>query len=335
METNITQAQMDRILSNLKATRMVIGHNFMATGETRSPIAPAGDVIPLFHGKVWMIDTGIGYTLYGGRLYALIVNGREFDHYAESEEATGPPSRPGATAAGPTTAADIEAFLRQATPAFVMPAAAGRTDPWKVRMDLGDLKRWAQFKYIDRPRPDPLADSYRYELAAYELDKYLGLGFVPPVVERTINNYPGSLQIFVDDAFTETTRQLQGLQLNDPNGFDQAMDDLKVFLNIAGDQCGTERNRDVLIQRKGERIYAVDFSRAFGLAKATIPGCEILRCSRRLHGRLLEWDKTKVRALLAPYLSEEELRALESRWGSVLQTIRTQIETRGERAVLF
>jgi hypothetical protein len=98
MERNITQEQMDKILTNLKVSKMVIGHNFMASGDSRSPVAPAGDVIPLFRGKVWMIDTGIGFTPYGGRLYALIIKDGEFDHYDESEEAA--PANPEAPQAG-------------------------------------------------------------------------------------------------------------------------------------------------------------------------------------------------------------------------------------------
>ena len=335
METNIPQDQMDRILANLKASKMVIGHNFMATGDTRSPIAPAGDVIPLFQGRVWMIDTGIGYTLYGGRLYALIINGGEFDHYAESDEAVAPGTVVPQADAGSKTAAELEDYLRSATPAFVMPAGAGRTDPWKVRMDSGGTKRWAQFKYIDRPRPDPLADSYKYELAAYALDKYLGLGRIPPVVERAINGYPGSLQIFVEDAFSETVRKSQGVPVDDPKAFDRAMADLRVFLNLVGDTCGSERDRDILIQRKTGRLYAVDFSRAFAPTKGTVLGCEIRSCSRSFYHKLLDWNKKSVRALVAPYLNEEEVQALEARVGSVLQMIRTLIETRGEGAVLF
>ncbi len=335
MENTISQEDMDRILANLKATKMVIGHNFMAMGETRSPIAPAGDIIPLFHGKLWMIDTGIGFTLYGGRLYALIINGGTFDHYTDTEEAAPPPPAGSPTANGPGAADEVERFLQTATPAFVIPGEAGRTDPWKVRLEAGGAKRWAQFKYIDRRRPDPLADSYKYELAAYALDKALGLGLIPPLIERTINNYPGSLQIFVEDAFSETARKGQGLPIGDPEAFERTMADLRVFINLVADNCGAERDRDILIQRNTERVWAVDFSRAFAPVAETVPGCEIQRCSRAFYRKLVDWDKAGVRLLLAPYLNEEEVRALEARVGSILRAIRTQVEARGEGAVLF
>jgi hypothetical protein len=202
-------------------------------------------------------------------------------------------------------------------------------------MDYEGIKRGAQFKYIDRPRPEPLADSYKYELPGYELDKYLGLGLIPPVVERTINGSSGSLQIFIEDAFPETVRKTQDLKLGDPKAFERAMADLKVFINLVSDTCGSERDRDILIQRKTERIFAVDFSRAFDPRNEAVPGCEILTCSRSLYGKLLHWDNDKVKALVAPYLNGEETQALQARVGSIFRTIKKQIETRGESAVLF
>ncbi len=334
-EQNTSQDQMDRILANLRASRMVVGHNFMMTGDSRSPVAPAGDVVPLFGGKVWMIDTGIGYTLYGGRLYALIIRDGEFDHYSESEEPSPGGPAEHQTAEAPRTAEEVENYLRIATPLFVIPGAAGRTDPWKVRMDSEGDKRWAQFKYIDRPRPSPIPDSYKYELAAYALSKYLALGLVPPVVERTINDYPGSLQIFIEGAFRESDRKRQNARLDNPKAFDQAMADLRVFLNLVYDRCDIERDRDILIQRGTGKVYAVDFSRAFDTKSETVPGCEILRCSRSMYGKLLNWNHDNVSVLLGPYLNGEEMRALRARVGSILWMIRKQIEMKGESAVLF
>ncbi len=334
-EQNTSREQVDRILANLKASWMVVGHNFLRSGEGRSPVAPAGDVVPLFGGKVWMIDTGIGYTLYGGRLYALIIENGEFDHWAESEEPA--PATPGERPAGggPGTPEEVEKYLRVAAPLFVIPGGAGRTDPWKVRMDFEGVKRWAQFKYINRPRPGAIPDSYKYELAAYALSKYLDLGFVPPVVERTINDYPGSLQIFVEDAVRESDRKKQNARPDDPKAFDQDMADLRVFLNLAYDRCDIERDRDILIQRGTSKVYAVDFSRAFDTRNETVPGCEIVRCSRSIYRKLQGWNQDQVRVLLEPYLNEEEMRALQARVGSILWMIRKQIEMKGESAVLF
>ncbi len=334
-EENTTQEQMDRILTNLGARRLVVGHNFLKSADSLSPIVPAGDIEPLFGGKVWMIDTGIWSTAYGGRLYALIVEGDRFDHYTEPGEPALPRIDVPLTEEGPEGPEEVETFLREAQPLFALPGEAGRTDPWKVRLERGGIERWAQFKYIDRPRPAAIPDSYRYELAAYALAKHLGLGLVPPVVERGINDYAGSLQIFVDDAIRESEVKRRDVSLADPEGHDRALADLKVFLNLTADRCDAERDRDILVQKGSGKVFAVDFSQAFEPRTGLTPGCDITRCSRALYERIRRWDRDAVDLLLDPYLNKEERAALHARADAVLAAIRDRIHLRGESAVLF
>ena len=331
-EDEITsQEEIDGILSDLRASRMVVGHNYNASGGG-SPIVPQAGVAR-FEGKIWMIDTGIGYTQYGGSLYALIIQDGEFDNYAESAEAAAEsPDKPPAPE-GPKTPAEIEKYLTLAPAVSVIQGGAGRTEPWKVRLELDGVKRWAQFKYMDRPRPSPIPDCYKYELAAYKLSGYLDLGFVPPVVERTINKYPGALQIFVENAFRETDRKNQNIKLRDPEAYNRALADLRVFINLVADTC--ENDRDILIQRDTERVFRVDFSEAFAPRNDAVPGCQILRCSHGIYNKLLNWDESHVKTLLAPYLAEEEIRALHARLGAIIWMIKKQIEIHGESAVLF
>jgi len=311
---------------------MVVGHSFVGAGGG-SPIIREEDSVARFEDKVWMIDTGIGYSDIGGFLYALIIDEGKFDFFAGPAEAAAQGFEERPTNEGPQTPEEIEKFLSQATPQVVVPGAAGRTDPWRVRLESGGITRWAQFKYINRPRPEPIPDSYRYELAAYELNKYLGLSFVPPAVERTINDTSGSLQAFLENVIREADIKRENYLPPDPEAFDQAMADLKVFENLVNDSCDNEK--DTLIQKDSGKIYRVDFSEAFAPATGTIPGCEILRCSRRLYQKLGEWNQDKVNSLVIPYLNEEEIRALHARQNSILQMIKKQIEERGENAVLF
>jgi hypothetical protein len=327
-----SQAEIDEILANLGARRMVVGHNFLGSGGG-SPIVLQQDAVARFEGKVWMIDTGIGYTDLGGVLYALIIEDGNFSFFSGSADpaAQSPEAKP--TSDGPKTPEEIEKFLKTSAPQLVVPGAAGRTEPWKVKMESNGVTRWAQFKYIKRPRPAPIPDSFTYEIAAYELDKYLGLNLVPPAVMRTINDTSGSLQMFVENAMRESDRKRESIIPADPEAFDQAMTDLKVFENLVYDSCGNDK--DTLIQKETGKVYRVDFSEAFAPENGTVPGCEILRCSRRLYKRLCDWDREKVTAALAPYLNEEEIGALHARQGSIVRMIQEQIGIRGENDVLF
>jgi hypothetical protein len=327
-----SQPEINEILVNLGADRMVVGHSFVGAGGG-SPIIREEDSVARFEDKVWMIDTGIGYSDIGGFLYALIIDEGKFDFFAGPAVAAAQSSAERPRNEGPQTPEEIEKFLRTSTPMVVVPGAAGRTDPWRVRLESDGITRWAQFKYINRPRPEPIPDSFRYELAAYELNKSLGLGLVPPAVERTINDTTGSLQAFLENVIRESDMKKENFVPADPEAFDRAMADLKVFENLVYDRCDNEK--DTLIQKDSGKIYRVDFSEAFAPAAGTIPGCEILRCSRRLYQKLGEWDQDKVNSLVAPYLNEEEIRALHARQDSILQMIKKQIEERGESAVLF
>ncbi len=327
-----SQAEIDEILAKLGAARMVVGHNFIGAGG-ESPIIGLEDSVARFENKVWMIDTGIGYSDIGGSLYALIIDKGRFDFFAGPAGAAEPSPEARPMADGPQTPDEIEKFLGTSTPIIVVPGLAGRTDPWRIKLESGDIIRWAQFKYVDRPRPEPLPDSFKYELAAYKLNKYLDLGLVPPAVKRTINDSPGSLQAFIENAFRVSDIKRENFVPADPEAFDRTMADLKVFENLVYDRCDNER--DTLIQRESGQIFRVDFSEAFAPENGTIPGCDILRCTRRLYEKLREWDQDKVRILVAPYLNEEEIRALHARQGSIIRMIDKQIEERGENAVLF
>jgi hypothetical protein len=139
--------------------------------------------------------------------------------------------------------------------------------------------------------------------------------------------------MFVENAIRESDRKRENFLPGDQEAFDQAMADLKVFENLVYDSC--ENEKDTLIQKDTGKIFRVDFSEAFAPENGTIPGCEILRCSRRLYQKLCDWDQERVTSLLALYLSEEEIRALHARQGSIVRMIQKQIEIRGESAVLF
>jgi hypothetical protein len=327
-----SQAEIDAILSNLGADRIVVGHDFLGSGGGGPIVRRASDV-PRFEKKVWMIDTGIGYSDVGGLLYALIIDNGTFDFYASLEGGAdgSPPAAPGGE--GPRTADELERFLMTATPQVVVSAAAGRTDPWRVRLASEGVTLWAQFKYIRRPRPMPLPDSYTYELAAYKLSRYLGLGFLPPVVERTIKETSGALQAYVENALSEADRKKDGVPPADPETFERAVADLRVFESLVREDC--ENDRDTLVRKDTGAVYRVDFSQAFAPETGLAAGCPIRRCSRALYRALLGWERDKVGALLGPYLNEAEMQALHARRDALVAAIRREIGNRGEAAVLF
>ncbi len=323
------QAEVDRILTNLGARAMVIGHNYFAFSGG-SPIV-GRDQVARFDEKVWMMDSGISGS-YGGVPSALIYDRGEFKVWGETEEVA---ARTAIKLPPPKALSNKEMveFLRTATVVGRGPGPGGRTDAWRLTMEGGGTVRTALFKYIDRRRPDPLADSYKYDLAAYALDKYLIIGYVPPIVEYQVDRTPGALQAFVANSISEADRKARRLAPQDPEAFEKSMTDLKIFQNLVYDDCQNEK--DTLVGRDDGKVLRVDFSEAFAPKKDLAPHCDIRKCSRLLYKKLNSWDDKTVAGLMAPYLNEEEIRALNVRRELIVRYIQKLIEVAGEANVLF
>ena len=324
------QAEVDRILQNMGARAMVIGHNYFSYGGGRSP-SISKEYVARFQDKVWIMDTGIAGS-YGGVPSALIYENGEFRLWGETEEVAAksgikpPPLKP-------LTRKEMETFLRTAAITGRGPGPGGRTDAWKLTLESQGAVLTALFKYVDRRRPEPLADSYRYELAAYALSKYLDVGFVPPVVERTVEGIPGAVQIFVPNAMTEAERKEGKVDIIDPAVFERIKADLLVLQNLAFDDCHNER--DTLISRDDGRVYRVDFSEAFVPDKHPPASCPILRVSRLLYRKLLGWDDKTVAEYVGRFLDPAETAALNARRAEIVRAIRLRIKMAGEQNVLF
>lgn len=325
------EAEIDRILANLGAKAIVVGHNYQYYSGGASQTLDRRNV-SRFHDKVWVMDTGISSSSYNGLPSALIYENADFRPWGESEEVA-KQSRVKPPPATPLTPKEMEIFLRTAEIGGRGAGPGGRTDAWKLMLTSLDVTRPALFRYIDRHRPDPLADSYKYDLAAYALSKYLGLAFVPPIVERTVEGIPGALQAFVPRARSIVDLRENKVPPTDPEAFDHDLADLTVFQALVFDDCRNEK--DTLVGGDEGRVYRVDFSEAFAPDTGNAPGCVINRCSSLLFRRLVAWEDKTVSGYLGRYLSDEEIKALNTRRSLIVRRIRMLIKTNGERNVLF
>jgi hypothetical protein len=324
------EGEVDRILARLGARAIVTGHNYFAYNGGSSPVLSRASV-SRFHEKVWIMDTGISGS-YGGLPSALIYDHGAFKVWGETEEVAArsgikpPPPKP-------LSQKEMESFLRTAAVTGRGPGPGGRTDAWKLTLASGDLVLPALFRYIDRRRPDPLSDSYKYDLAAYLLSKYMGLDFIPPIVERTVENVPGAVQAFVANARSIGELRERRISPIDPEAFERTLADLTVFQALVYDDCRNEK--DTLVSIDTGRVYRVDFSEAFAPKTGDAPGCLVQRCSRLFYLRLRAWDDKTVASYLSRYLGPDEIRALNTRRSLIVRRIGLLIKSLGESSVLY
>ncbi len=320
----------DRILANLGARAMIIAHTFYR-GRNGSPIVSIAGM-SRFSNRVWIIDTGISAS-YGGVPSALIIDNGKFVLWGGNEEEPPiavSPVMPSAPRASPE---ELEAFLRTARVVEIQKSdEKGRTAPWRVILDDGRILRRAIFKYVDRRRPHPFADSWRYEIAAYELSKALGMTLVPPTIEREIDGLTGSLQIFMEGALrVEDLMRIPGRTEGGRTG--RALRACRVFENLVHNACAD--GRDTYVMPDDGRLFRVDFSSGFAPSARLLPDCELTCSSRALYRALLAWDDRKMSDFLAPYLNADERDALGRRRKLIIDRIATLIREKGEDAVLF
>lgn len=204
---------------------------------------------------------------------------------------------------------DVLVFLKNAEVVSIQPDEnAGRTEPWMVILNDDKMQRKAIFKHIDRTRPFPLADSFKYELSAYKLHRMLGLNFIPPTVARTIDGRPGALQLFIEDCMPlEEARQDESVNL-DLELIRSRMQDIDVFDALT--YCGCKQTGDVLYQLYSGHICRVDYSEAFAPIRNLPPDCRIQGCSQDFLEQLRSVDGEAVRRELDRYLNKEEINAL-------------------------
>jgi hypothetical protein len=239
--------------------------------------------------------------------------------------------------------AEAEEFLRTAEVLEMERIPVGVTEPSKVTLLKGELTLHAVWKTIDEEQrieqldgkvPEiGFRDSYKHEIAAYELDKLLGLGLVPPTVGRKIDREKGSLQLWLEGVMTDTERRKKDIQPPNPQAWNNQMFTIRLFLQLTHDT--DYNNVSNLLIDPDFRIYAIDFSRAFRLQRKLRKEESLTRFSKTVIDRLRTLDDQMVKDNLGPWLSNGQIKSLLIRRDEILELVDVRIAERSEAAVMF
>ena len=186
-------SRLDAALREIDAERVVIGH---------TP-TPGREVLERLNGRLYEIDTGMLNDYYGGSGQALVIEAGRMSVIGEAGDARaelGSHPRRVDMLAEDAPAADLEALL---TSGEIIGSSEqdGRT---VVTIAHGDGPVNAVFV------PNPRTRGVVPELAAYRLDRLLGLGMVPLTVRREIDGEKGVLQFLPASTINERQRAERG-----------------------------------------------------------------------------------------------------------------------------
>jgi len=176
-------------------------------------------------------------------------------------------------------------------------------------------------------------DTWMFEIAAYELSELLGIGRVPPVVARTIDGVPGSIQIWMEETTPEDLMVKDGrLDPPDTTSYLQQKSIMLVFDALI---ANSDRNQGNLLIDRDWNIWFIDQTRAFRETSALIDKEEIKTCERSLYQALRETTDEAIQERVESYLTSDEMTKLRRRHGKLVKYIEKLIENQGEANVLF
>ena len=221
------------------------------------------------------------------------------------------------------TSLDFEArekFLASARIIKEKPAPKGTTNTRRLTLSDGSLTHDASVQTIDEAKAVfqgtqgtelNFKDSWRFNVAAYRIDRLLAIGMIPATVERDFNGKPGSFTWWVDDVLmAEQERYRQKRVVPDTNDWNQQMWITRLFDQLI---ANVDRNLGNLLIDKAYNIWMIDHSRAFRLNKDLRSPGNLSRVDRALFDRLRQVSRESLRAATGEYLTDGEVDALLNR----------------------
>jgi hypothetical protein len=240
------------------------------------------------------------------------------------------------------TKEQIKQFLLTAKVVKSQAAKKGITDTKRLTLSDGTITHDASFQAIDEHKPSMqlasgtelnFVDSYKYNIAAYQLAELLGIDDMLPVyVERKWKGDTGSLSWWLPVKMDEVERHKQGLTPPDGDAWNKQMYKVRVLDQLVYDNDPNLTN--VLI---GEdwRIWRIDFTRAFRLSKDLKDPRDLVRCDRQLFDKLKTLDGNELAERTKRYLTKDEVKALMARRDKIVAQFQKLISEKGESEVLY
>jgi hypothetical protein len=236
-----------------------------------------------------------------------------------------------------------EQFLKKARITRVSDIPKGVTQPQRVTLELDGVTRTATFKSIDLDKPGAtqmadgttslsFQDTWRTEIAAYEVDKIIGLGLVPATVERSIRGQVGSLQWWVQSKMSEAERITQAIRPTDLDTFSKAMHTMRLFDELI---YNVDRHMNNVLVTEDFDLRLIDHSRAFRPFEELRRPESLARFSRALLAGMEKLEFNDLKRRLNRYLRDGQIEAMLTRRDAIFALVKARVARDGEDAVLY
>jgi len=192
--------------------------------------------------------------------------------------------------------AEFEEYLKAAPIETIGDIPIGVTKPKRAFFIKGGIAGSAALKYLPTGLKSGYWEAYKSEIAAYKLDRILGLDMVPPTVERRVGSDLASLQLWVEGC-THLAKRDQS-QCPRPIVWAKQVCRQRAFDNLI---ANIDRNAGNLLVDDDWNLVLIDHSRAF--ASSTMPFMkQMTRIDREFYERLKALDEATLMREIKPWV---------------------------------
>ena len=241
----------------------------------------------------------------------------------------------------------IRVFLKDAKVIRTRTTSKGVTAPKRLTLSDGNIEHDAVFQAVDehqmvmtlggggRQSTTELnfVDSYKYNIAAYEVARLLGLDYMMPVyVERKWGGLTGSISWFVPTLMDESERLKKKIQPPNPTDWNYQMYRMRAFSSLVRD---TDRNLTNVLITHQWKVMMIDFTRAFRLQLELLHQKDLAKIDRSLLAKMESLTRESVNEATKDYLTAAELDAMMKRRDLLVAHFKKLIADLGEEKVLY
>ncbi|MFQ5818087.1 MAG: hypothetical protein ACE5H2_09075, partial [Terriglobia bacterium] len=241
-----------------------------------------------------------------------------------------------------TSDAEVLEFLRTARVVRMRELGRGITRPYRVLLEKDGLRMHAIFHDVNQEKSVVtlqrtgtqigFRDTYKFQVAGYELGRLLGLDSVPPAIERKIRGKRGSLAAWVENTFDRRAMKERKISPPNPLRWNQQIYIMWIFDRLIEN---TDRTLENVLIDQNWKVWMIDHTRAFRRSPDVKTPEAIVQCERNLWEKLRTLDEEVVKQQLKKYLRSSEIKALLKRREKLVNHIQKLIEERGEAGVLY
>ena len=219
------------------------------------------------------------------------------------------------------------------------------TEPYVLTLEKDGVTKKALWKNPEG-RMKGFMENWKWEIAAYRLDKYLGLNMVPPTVERRFQENRGSCQFWVDHEMSLKDKVENKIKTPSYKIFplNRAYYIQRAFDNLIANE---DRHQNQFLFTKDWRMILIDHSRSFRTAKKFTkkliydekykegPTFIMKNLPRAFVEKLKSLNAEVIRDIVGEYLTDKEIEAMLTRRDLIIKWLDKRIKKLGEDEVLY